>query len=161
MKTFFFSSRRRHTRCGRDWSSDVCSSDLLWRRWRFQSATAISAIPMGMPGWPDFAASTASIASARIELASSPSDAGGFIGGRKLYSAHDAAPLQPPGGLRAPRFGAGALRRTLVRVPRHRPAGRDRAARSAPERRPAGAAAAVVGPAAVAEKPQLVGDAAA
>src|SRR2546429_6674133 len=26
--TFFFSSRRRHTRCSRDWSSDVCSSDL-------------------------------------------------------------------------------------------------------------------------------------
>src|SRR5690554_7567518 len=26
---FFFSSRRRHTRCGRDWSSDVCSSDLM------------------------------------------------------------------------------------------------------------------------------------
>src|SRR5690554_6232075 len=25
---FFFSSRRRHTRCGRDWSSDLCSSDL-------------------------------------------------------------------------------------------------------------------------------------
>src|SRR5687768_15645174 len=36
---FFFSSRRRHTRCSRDWSSDVCSSDLLhgwvgsWRYW--------------------------------------------------------------------------------------------------------------------------------
>src|SRR2546422_3277124 len=26
---FFFSSRRRHTRCSRDWSSDVCSSDLF------------------------------------------------------------------------------------------------------------------------------------
>src|SRR5206468_6120091 len=26
--TFFFSSRRRHTRSDRDWSSDVCSSDL-------------------------------------------------------------------------------------------------------------------------------------
>src|SRR2546429_1016761 len=26
--SFFFSSRRRHTRCSRDWSSDVCSSDL-------------------------------------------------------------------------------------------------------------------------------------
>src|SRR5439155_9206984 len=26
--TFFFSSRRRHTRWPRDWSSDVCSSDL-------------------------------------------------------------------------------------------------------------------------------------
>src|SRR5690606_40603067 len=31
---FFFSSRRRHTRFSRDWSSDVCSSDLrlLWAR---------------------------------------------------------------------------------------------------------------------------------
>src|SRR5699024_11684622 len=27
---FFFSSRRRHTRSKRDWSSDVCSSDLRW-----------------------------------------------------------------------------------------------------------------------------------
>src|SRR5882724_12131957 len=26
---FFFSSRRRHTRCLSDWSSDVCSSDLI------------------------------------------------------------------------------------------------------------------------------------
>src|SRR5699024_11719411 len=41
---FFFSSRRRHTRSKRDWSSDVCSSDLevmemnvpfgLGRKWR-------------------------------------------------------------------------------------------------------------------------------
>src|SRR3712207_7736399 len=29
MYFFFFSSRRRHTRYWRDWSSDVCSSDLL------------------------------------------------------------------------------------------------------------------------------------
>src|SRR2546429_1231032 len=28
---FFFSSKRRHTRCSRDWSSDVCSSDLSRR----------------------------------------------------------------------------------------------------------------------------------
>src|SRR5439155_7741371 len=27
--SFFFSSRRRHTRWPRDWSSDVCSSDLI------------------------------------------------------------------------------------------------------------------------------------
>src|SRR5699024_7122021 len=27
--SFFFSSRRRHTRSKRDWSSDVCSSDLI------------------------------------------------------------------------------------------------------------------------------------
>src|SRR5690606_41202677 len=29
---FFFSSRRRHTRFSRDWSSDVCSSDLFFPR---------------------------------------------------------------------------------------------------------------------------------
>src|SRR5690554_4524586 len=40
---FFFSSRRRHTRCGRDWSSDVCSSDL------FQYASILSlAAPIGV-----------------------------------------------------------------------------------------------------------------
>src|SRR5262245_37013001 len=30
--SFFFSSRRRHTRCLSDWSSDVCSSDLRKRQ---------------------------------------------------------------------------------------------------------------------------------
>src|SRR5205814_4713327 len=33
---FFFSSRRRHTRCLSDWSSDVCSSDL-----QFAAAEAV------------------------------------------------------------------------------------------------------------------------
>src|SRR5690606_40925958 len=31
--SFFFSSRRRHTRFSRDWSSDVCSSDLSHSKW--------------------------------------------------------------------------------------------------------------------------------
>src|SRR5215217_8396754 len=31
---FFFSSRRRHTRYWRDWSSDVCSSDLPGGHWK-------------------------------------------------------------------------------------------------------------------------------
>src|SRR5690606_40952567 len=35
---FFFSSRRRHTRFSRDWSSDVCSSDLLPARWHAKYA---------------------------------------------------------------------------------------------------------------------------
>src|SRR5256885_5425178 len=38
--TFFFSSRRRHTRLQGDWSSDVCSSDLVdtgAERWRVPS----------------------------------------------------------------------------------------------------------------------------
>src|SRR5690606_40278618 len=30
---FFLSSRRRHTRFSRDWSSDVCSSDLVLKGW--------------------------------------------------------------------------------------------------------------------------------
>src|SRR5690606_41088050 len=37
---FFFSSRRRHTRFSRDWSSDVCSSDLGEAEARFAAAAA-------------------------------------------------------------------------------------------------------------------------
>src|SRR3989449_4934785 len=42
---FFFSSRRRHTRCSRDWSSDVCSSDLLC----FGSCTCLGGVSAGIP----------------------------------------------------------------------------------------------------------------
>src|SRR5258705_7355199 len=35
---FFFSSRRRHTRCLSDWSSDVCSSDLIQERGALNNA---------------------------------------------------------------------------------------------------------------------------
>src|SRR5690606_39984358 len=38
--TIFFSSRRRHTRFSRDWSSDVCSSDL--RAWSSISPSGVS-----------------------------------------------------------------------------------------------------------------------
>src|SRR5690606_39721800 len=36
---FFFSSRRRHTSFSRDWSSDVCSSDLVMAQWWFDQFT--------------------------------------------------------------------------------------------------------------------------
>ncbi|MCK7492186.1 MAG: hypothetical protein MZW92_11615 [Comamonadaceae bacterium] len=36
--------------------------------WWFHSTSAISAMPMGMPGWPDLAFSTASMARARMAL---------------------------------------------------------------------------------------------
>src|SRR3712207_3300121 len=42
----FFSSRRRHTRYWRDWSSDVCSSDLLHRGLCHEPL-----LPMGRSGW--------------------------------------------------------------------------------------------------------------
>src|SRR5207302_3038528 len=38
---FFFSSRRRHTRFSRDWSSDVCSSDLFTIRRLLQSVAVM------------------------------------------------------------------------------------------------------------------------
>src|SRR5205814_4923200 len=38
IKRFFFSSRRRHTRCLSDWSSDVCSSDLFVKGSEIQAA---------------------------------------------------------------------------------------------------------------------------
>src|SRR5439155_9130110 len=44
LRNFFFSSRRRHTRWPRDWSSDVCSSDLLpTRELRTRAAVPIFA----------------------------------------------------------------------------------------------------------------------
>src|SRR5216683_3948341 len=40
MEFFFFSSRRRHTRSDRDWSSDVCSSDLFVDEFGVQAGAA-------------------------------------------------------------------------------------------------------------------------
>src|SRR5690349_24206899 len=44
---FFFSSRRRHTRSLRDWSSDVCSSDLAKLRKIATTPTILSSICSG------------------------------------------------------------------------------------------------------------------
>src|SRR6266508_2157384 len=41
---FFFSSRRRHTRWPRDWSSDVCSSDLQFGPGSEESPAAIARV---------------------------------------------------------------------------------------------------------------------
>src|SRR5699024_12115919 len=46
---FFFSSRRRHTRSKRDWSSDVCSSDL----YQCQNCRLIFATPSDQPSKRD------------------------------------------------------------------------------------------------------------
>src|SRR5262245_37033213 len=39
---FFFSSRRRHTRCLNDWSSDVCSSDLATHSFMFHQIEGLA-----------------------------------------------------------------------------------------------------------------------
>src|SRR5690606_40092341 len=46
--SFFFSSRRRHTRFSRDWSSDVCSSDLARRTAVGLSSTATMGSDVGV-----------------------------------------------------------------------------------------------------------------
>src|SRR5947199_3219096 len=46
---FFFSSRRRHTRCLSDWSSDVCSSDLLQSK--IQAVTSGDCAAPSMTAW--------------------------------------------------------------------------------------------------------------
>src|SRR3989449_2399768 len=45
---FFFSSRRRHTRCSRDWSSDVCSSDLEQRLVAVGRITTVLLVGLGL-----------------------------------------------------------------------------------------------------------------
>src|SRR5437870_10751018 len=44
---FFFSSRRRHTRWPRDWSSDVCSSDLNATRMGGGAVQLSGKVPLG------------------------------------------------------------------------------------------------------------------
>src|SRR3712207_6278792 len=57
MKIFFFASRRRHPSYWRDWSSDVCSSDLdrrkdresyaeMWRRWVYDDYYRSYLVPL-------------------------------------------------------------------------------------------------------------------
>src|SRR5207249_9248792 len=47
---FFFSSRRRHTRSKRDWSSDVCSSDLSTSRTSMPDQRVPHRLPPGVAG---------------------------------------------------------------------------------------------------------------
>src|SRR5437868_14330058 len=46
---FFFSSRRRHTRSKRDWSSDVCSSDLTLQAMRDEMARSKARLELQIP----------------------------------------------------------------------------------------------------------------
>src|SRR3712207_9465318 len=46
----FFSSRRRHTRYWRDWSSDVCSSDLAWPSATASATRSAARLPLKLSG---------------------------------------------------------------------------------------------------------------
>src|SRR3989440_951473 len=98
---FFFSSRRRHTRSDRDWSSDVCSSDLMFTScgWFFDDIagleslivlrSAARAIELAGPG-------AAHLEAGLLErLALAPSNDAAVGTGRELYlSGVKAAPAR-------------------------------------------------------------------
>src|SRR4051794_28911132 len=117
-------------------------------------------MPIGMPGWPDFAASTASMASARMEFASSASVAlavtGESMGSANYTQRLYGTALLDPARVRARRCLRRTRRGALVRVPRRRARRGDGTAAGA-ERRSARQGAPGVGKTAVAEKPRLVG----
>src|SRR5690606_39362829 len=63
---FFFSSRRRHTRFSRDWSSDVCSSDLVSFHCRSKRSTYLPSARLWSPIMQAPRASTAAHTLCRI-----------------------------------------------------------------------------------------------
>src|SRR5438034_11736856 len=70
---FFFSSRRRHTRSLCDWSSDVCSSDLVLADKRNQESSrkAIEYLEQAVRLDPNYALAYARLANAHSTLARS------------------------------------------------------------------------------------------
>src|SRR5205809_2616262 len=75
---FFFSSRRRHTRCSRDWSSDVCSSDLIFYLQFVAGADAIAQAFGALERHQIAAVDRVAIEDARVELGDDSLDAGGI-----------------------------------------------------------------------------------
>src|SRR6266542_4514539 len=69
---FFFSSRRRHTRCYRDWSSDVCSSDLVTTRCHLPTNPAFGVARTTAAEKPATATSNARAATLRINASFLP-----------------------------------------------------------------------------------------
>src|SRR2546429_6948811 len=90
---FFFSSRRRHTRCSRDWSSDVCSSDLDWKFDRVSlgyPGPIINGHPLREPqnlggGWMRFDFSKAFGCPVKILNDAAMQALGSYKGGRMLF----------------------------------------------------------------------------
>src|SRR6266508_865100 len=87
---FFFSSRRRHTRWPRDWSSDVCSSDLEMAKCTLDQPKAV----VGLQWYADLVN--------RHRVAPRPSEYQGFSAWEMLYKAPARFPLVLTGSWRVP-----------------------------------------------------------
>src|SRR6266513_4738972 len=82
---FFFSSRRRHTRSKRDWSSDVCSSDLDGKMTAYLN-------------WPLVAAITPNLPFATVGLAVAPSPwSGAYRLGKETWAIAQVSQFTQPG----------------------------------------------------------------
>src|SRR5437870_8251835 len=68
MFVFFFSSRRRHTRWPRDWSSDVCSSDLQWVEKYFGRLKRGPQVPKISATTPPITAERRAVVTDQVEL---------------------------------------------------------------------------------------------
>src|SRR5260370_14239110 len=100
MLFFFFSSRRRHTRFKCDWSSDMCSSDLLLNSTVTQYEQALELIENRFGGGID---SELQVQQARIQLETTRAHAIDLGSARSQY-VHDVARLigKPPTKFRLP-----------------------------------------------------------
>src|SRR2546430_4171432 len=90
---FFFSSRRRHTRFDCDWSSDVCSSDLL----RTSARERMSGDDHRLPAFDRLRAPRERPA-ARDEGAARDARGGGSCGGGPRPRPRGGGGRPPPGG---------------------------------------------------------------
>src|SRR5205809_7623689 len=91
MYLFLFSSRRRHTRCSRDWSSDVCSSDLQTRPCGIEAAYFNQSV--GAPTYSGVFAAWCNLREARSEERrvgkDSRCEAAHALGHKKINSKYD------------------------------------------------------------------------
>src|SRR5205814_2480454 len=91
----FFSSRRRHTRCLSDWSSDVCSSDLTGTRVIYGKTPLDDAVRRLVPpamydGFTAIVGGHIGLATGLVEFRQSPPDEGAAIApGIRLSPAGD------------------------------------------------------------------------
>src|SRR5256884_9402760 len=83
---FFFSSRRRHTRCSRDWSSDVCSSDLNPKRQQ-----VIIFKPPFAPDTPDYVKRVIGLPGDAIDI----HDGSVWVSGQRLVEKYTTGPTEP------------------------------------------------------------------
>src|SRR6266542_2068813 len=98
---FFFSSRRRHTRCYRDWSSDVCSSDL----WQLEYVTCAKLV-----NYPDAASPDGSVLQPEIAAAMPTISADGLT--YTFQTRNDSAFSPPASGV----VTAASMKYTLERA---------------------------------------------